>query len=278
MSDRRKYGVFSAALVAAVLAGPGVAHAALVGRWTGDGYSSGSAWADGSGAGNDGAPVGSPVATPGAFNGHVGVTLDGDDYFTVPNTAGALLGAERMTLVAVFRPLAANASSGGQFWQRAGLIGNEQPGGVSDWGLSFGASQAAAGIGGPDTTVLSGALNLNQTYVVAQTWSGSTLTLFVDGVQVAQNTAAPTAPRTANEFASFALGANLSVVNGDLKPFVGQLAELRAYNDVDQNIPALSGSLRATYVPEPSAALGGVAAAAAGLLRRSRRQPAAERR
>src|SRR3712207_7492055 len=51
----------------------------------------------------------------------------------------------------VFRPTTAGASSGGQFWQRSGLIGNEQAGGVADWGLSYGASQVTGGVGGPDT-------------------------------------------------------------------------------------------------------------------------------
>ena len=239
---------------AAVLAGlcsAGSAHAALIGQWTGDNYTSGN-WADSSGNNNNGTVIGAPVATPNAFGSHKGVTLAGSDYFTVANSATVLVGANALTLAAVFNPSAANASSGGQFWQKAGLIGNEQPGAVNDWGLGFGASQANIGIGNPDTTILSSNLALNTPHVIVGTWStAGVMTLYVDGVQAAQNATAPTAARDNNNFGGFALGANLAAVNGDLKPFIGSIAELRAYNDVSIDPVALSNSLAATYVPEP---------------------------
>lgn len=238
-----------ASAVLAALCGAGSAHADLIGQWIGDNYTTGSNWTDSSGKGNTGTMVGAPFAQPDAFGTHTGVTLAGTDYFTVANNANVLIGAKALTIAAVFIPSAANASTGGQFWQKAGLVGNEQPGGVNDWGLGFGASQADMGAGNPDTTIVSGNLTLGVPHVAVGTWStNGTMTLYVDGVQVAQNVTSPTAARDNNAFGAFALGANLAAVNGDLKPFIGSIAELRVYNDVNVNPITLSNSLTATYI------------------------------
>jgi hypothetical protein len=261
-----------AGAVLAGLLGAGSAHAALVAQWTGDGYTTGTNWTDSSGNGFTGTVVGTPVATPNAFGTHTGVTLDGTARFTVTNAA-PVLGATSLTMAAVFNPTAANfgTASTGQFWQKAGLIGNEQPGGVNDWGLGFGASQADWGIGNADTTLMSSALALNTPHVIVGTWSNAgTMTLYVDGVQVAQNLTAPTGPRDNNQSGGFGLGADESAVNGDLHPFVGSIAELRIYNDTSVDPIALSNSLAATYTPEPgSLALLGLGAL--GLFRRRRK-------
>jgi concanavalin A-like lectin/glucanase superfamily protein/PEP-CTERM motif-containing protein len=242
------------AVAVAAWFGAGSAHASLIGQWTGDGYTTGQNWADSSGNNNTGAVVGGPVATPNAFGSHAGVTLDGISRFTVVNSSTVLVGATALTVAAVFNPAAANVSSGGQFWQKAGLIGNEQPGSVNDWGLGFGASQADWGVGNPDTTILSpNPLTLNGPHVIVGTWTtAGIMTLYVDGAQVAQNVTAPTGARDNNQSLGFGLGANESANNGDLKPFVGSIAELRIYNDVSVDPIALSNQLAATYsVPEP---------------------------
>jgi hypothetical protein len=192
------------------------------------------------------------------FNGHKSLVFPGGDgaaatgYFTVLNDATALVGATNLTLAAVFNPTAANTSVGGQFWQKSGLIGNEQPGAVNDWGLGFGASQADLGMGAPDTTSVSPALTLSAPHVAIGIWSNTgTMTLYVDGVQVAQNTAAPTAPRDANQSGSFGLGVSVTLQNNDTHVFTGQIAELRAY-DSAEDPAALYTSLRNIYiVPEP---------------------------
>lgn len=249
-ASRIALGAFTALSV------PWSAHGVLVGLWTGDAYSAG-AWTDSSGGNHLATEVGAPISTTNAFNGHKGVAFDGDDYFTVPNDSSLLIDATAMTLVAVFRPTASNASTGGQFWQKAGLIGNEQPNAVTDWGLGFGGDVAVMGVGQPDTTIASNPLTLNVGYVAIGTWDSSgVMTLYVDGVQVAQNPVSPTAARNANAFPSIALGANVSVFNNDLKPFIGDIAELRIYNDNSQDIAALTTTLTNTYlVPEPGSAI-----------------------
>ncbi len=277
----RKRKILAGAVLAGML-GATSANAALKGQWIGDNYTSGN-WSDSSGNNNTATAVGTPVSTPGAFGTHKGVTLNGTSYFTVPNTASSLLGATSLTLAAAFNPTVPQTSSGGQFWQNAGLIGNEQGGSVNDWGMSIGTTGPTAtpplvttgnfGVGNPtDVTITSTAINLAAPHVLVATWKNTGVeTLYLDGVQVAQNTAVSTNPRDAvNTVAAFALGANLALANGDLKPFIGSLAELRVYDDTTIDPVALSNTLSSTYAPEPgSLALIGVGGLA--LLRRRRK-------
>ena len=274
MSRRRMKAVAAAAASGAMVCS---AQAALVGQWKADTYTSGN-WVDSTGNGHDATPVGTLTTTANAFNGHAGINFPGGNgatasgFFKVTNDTNTLVGAPALTLVAVFNPTAAGTSVGGQFWQKSGLIGNEQPGAVNDWGMGFAGGVADAGIGAPDTTILSGNLALNQTHVAIETWdSTGTLTLYVDGAQAAQMTTTATAPRDNNQFGAFALGADVAAQNGDLHIFTGQIAELRVYNDNSQDIAALTTSLQATYgVPEP-ASLGLLSLGGIGLLTRRRR-------
>lgn len=129
------------------------------------------------------------------------------------------------------------------------------------------------GVGQPDTSIVSAPLALNTGYIAIGTWDSSgAMTLYVNGAQVAQNLASPTAARNASAFPSFALGANVSVVNPDLKPFIGEIAELRIYNDNSQNIAALNTALTNTYlVPEPGSTIL-LGLGAVGLISRRRRR------
>jgi hypothetical protein len=252
----RSAAVKLSAAAFAVLALQNSAPAALVGQWIGDNYTSGN-WADSTGNGHTAIPAGTLSTTDNFFNGHRAVNFSGgtfDGYFRVANNPGTLQGATALTLVAVFHPVDNGLSSGSQFWQNAGLIGNEQGGAVSDWGLGYGGTLARMGVGGPDTTISStGAVTLNATHVMIGTWaSDGTMALYLDGVQVAQTTTAPTAPRSAQAIPDFALGANLGLNNGDTKVFNGMIAEFRVYNDATQNIAQLTNDLTNTYaVPEP---------------------------
>lgn len=265
-----------AGAVLAGLLGATSANAALKGQWIADNYTAGN-WSDSSGNSNTATAVGTPVSTPAVFGGHKGVTLNGTSYFTVPNSASVVLGATNLTLAAVFLPTAPETSSGGQFWQNSGLIGDEQGGSVGDWGLSVGTNTGSGvttanfGVGNPDITVTSAAIALAKPHVAVATWSNTGVeTLYVDGVAVTQNSVSTTPRDASNTVAGFALGANLAVVNGDLKPFIGSLAELRVYDDTTVDPVALSNTLAATYAPEPgSLALIGVGGLA--LLRRRRK-------
>ena len=115
------------AAVAVTLGTAATSQAALVGQWKGDGYVTGQNWADSSGSGNIGLPAnGTSTATPNAFNGHAGVTFGGVGYFNVANTfSNPTTPANALTLAAVFKPTTTGTSSGAQFWQNSGLIGNE---------------------------------------------------------------------------------------------------------------------------------------------------------
>jgi len=285
MSNRK---AVVAAAVGAVLAGGGLARGALVGQWIGDNYAGGNSWNDSSGAGSNATVITgvmAPTTTAGVFNGHKAVNFPGGaganapGWFSVPDTASNALGATALSWIGVFKTSATNISDGAQFWQKAGLIGKEEGGATTDWGFGVGAANATVGVGTPDTTITSsGAVNDGATHVVAATWDGSgatgTLTLYVDGVQAAQNTAAPAGARVANTSGAFALGAMTALNNGDTRVFNGQVAELRLYNDLQSpaQIAATSTALRTTYVgiPEPTS-IGLLAVGGLGLLVRRRR-------
>ena len=240
-----------------ILSVPWPANGAIVGQWIADNYTSGD-WTDSSGGNHTATLLGTVTTSTTGFNGHKSIVFPGGDgagasgFFTVANDATLLVDATSFTLAAVFNPATANTSVGGQFWQKAGLIGNEQPNAVTDWGLGFAASQAYVGVGAPDTTILSNTVSLMTPHVVVATWSTSgTMTLYVDGVQVNQTTTAPTAPRSTVGF-PIALGADVGVQNNDLHIFNGQVAELRIYNDATTDPAAIYNGLRNTYlVPEP---------------------------
>ena len=188
-------GLLLAALAWLLAAAAPPARAALFGDWVADNYSvAGTTWADSSGNGHTATTVGvtSLSLATGAFGTHKGINFSGGNgigalgYFTVANAA-PLVGATSLTLVAVMRPTAAG-TGGANFYNTAGLIGNEQSGAVNDWALGFGAGQAA-GIGGAsnDKTLVSGALTLNTSYVEIATWDAATgnLKLYINGTQVA---------------------------------------------------------------------------------------------
>lgn len=265
---RQKRSGLLAAALALFLAAAHPARAALFGDWIADNYSTaGTTWADSSGNGHTATTIGvtSLSLSTGAFGTHKGINFAGGNgtgalgYFTVTNAA-PLVGATSLTLVAVMRPTAAG-TGGANFYNTAGLIGNEQSGTVNDWALGFGNGQADAGIGGAsnDKTITSGALTLNTSYVEIATWDATTgsLKLYINGTQVAQTTTS-TAARDAT--GTFALGADTALNNGDLHIFTGQVAELQIYTDL-QNVSTLSSTLAAKYgvVPEPSTWLGGLA-------------------
>ena len=259
---RQKLSVLAAIFVL-FSANVSLTRASLIGDWVADTYQSGDpTWTDSTGNGHTATAVGpnSLTVTANALNGHAAINFFGGNgvgaqgYFTVANDGSTLVGATGLTLVAVIQPTAAGTSVGGNFYNQAGVIGNEQGGVVNDWDLGFASSQAVGGIGNPDTTLTSAPLTLDQPYIEIGTWDTSgLLTLYINGVQVAQTNTGSTGPRDANGNGQFALGADTANDNGDLHIFTGQVGELRVYNDNTENIAALTNSLAAVYgIPEPS--------------------------
>jgi hypothetical protein len=236
----------------AVSAPPESVNPALVARWVADDYESGNNWIDRIHH-LVAVQINSPVAIANAFNGHPGVQLNGKDQFFVLNAADdPVPNATKMTLVAVFKPNAAQPV-GKDFWQGGGLIGGDVHDTVNDFGLTWGGVTGTEVVGGAgnfgghiDGSVPSPELELNRTHVAVMTWdcpnSTATITLYVDGVWAAQDTqsAEPRLPDI-----PIALGnasANASMC------FSGMLAEIRIYNDSKLDVMALSESLMRTYV------------------------------
>jgi hypothetical protein len=227
--------------------------ASLVARWVADDYESGSNWTD---RVHHLVAVQhhSPAAMANVFNGHFGVQFNGkDQYFVLNGDDDPVPNATRMTLIAVFKPNA--IKKGNQFWEGGGLIGGDMTDTVDDFGMSWGGTsgvQVVAGAGNfppkVDGRVPSPDLELNHTHVAVMTWDYSasdkraTITLFVDGVRVGQESER-SEPRLAK--IPIALGASSEMGH---MPFSGFLAEVRIYNDTDLDIPALSDSLFNTYV------------------------------
>jgi hypothetical protein len=106
------------------------------------------------------------------------------------------------------------------------------------------------------------------------TWSATgALTLYVNGVQVAQNISASIAGHEANASRRFALGASTILNNSFTHVFTGQVAELRLNNTLSSaaNVANITSTLHANYaVPEAGSAVVEIAFAAAALFRRRR--------
>lgn len=233
---------------------PEILPPSLVARWVADDYETGNDWID---------QIHhlkaiqhhTPSAEPNAFNGHPGVQLNGtDQYFDLSADDDPVPGATKMTLIAVFKPSAA-IKIGPEFWQGGGLIGAHMGDKMDDFGMSWGGSsgmQVVAGAGnfppGNDGDIPSPDLEINHTHVAVMTWDYSEsdkqakIGLFIDGVRV-DLLPNPSEPRLAH--VPIALGA--ASASGQM-PLSGMLAEIRIYNAVDLDVPALSESLLQTYV------------------------------
>lgn len=212
-----------------------------VARWTADGYLGGN-WVSSVGTAQA-VPTGTPSLLTDAFNAHEGMDLDGNSYFVVPAGSNPLAGATQLTLVAVFNPTS-GGNPGTNWFQASGLIGMEQNGAVSDWGLGWSDTRASAGIGGPDITMYSKARGIEEPVIAILTWNNTTgvQKLFVNGVLVDSDYGVPLEARNGG---AFALGA---MTDTGATPFVGQIAELQMYaTDESANVATITSGLRAEY-------------------------------
>jgi len=177
-----------------------------------------------------------------AFNGKPALEFPGGTYFRVLDTENPLAGATAMTMVAVFEPQVAGAS-GGSWWQSTGIVGMEQGGSVPDWGFGLNGERINAGIGGPDVTMFSNPVNMNQVYVAVFTWNNSGVQrLFVNGVEVDSDVGVAVDPRNPG---AFAIGA---ITSDGSNPFVGLISEVQLHNsDESANAAALSMALLEEY-------------------------------
>lgn len=219
-------------------------QADLVATWKGETFQNGSPWV--SSPGNVSAtPTGAPERLENAMNSKAAVNLNGSSYFVIPQASNPLNDATAFTLVAAFIPMSPG-NSGDGFYQASGLIGMEQAGDVPDWGLGWNGNRVNGGVGGPDIPVFSAFKNTNELLIVAYTWSNNgTQRLFVNGREVAKNTASSTTKRNAGDFA---LGAMTPTGNN---PIIGEIAELRMYNsDETGNIATISDQLRIAYADD----------------------------
>ena len=124
------------------------------------------------------------------------------------------------------------ASSSTQWYGGAALVDAEVCGGTSDWGTALiNGGAIAFGIGNPDITIISPSTGYNDGswHFVTATRSASagTITLYIDGAQVATTTGTATTARTAPTL--IGLGRNVCVSTG---VYTGSLDDAIAYSRV----------------------------------------------
>jgi hypothetical protein len=165
-----------------------------------------------------------------AMNGHkvVRFASGSSQYLTVASSDSPISSAGSFTLVVVFKTSTLGASSS-SFFNNTGILGAEQPGIVADWALCLNGSQLGAGLGGgtggcgSDLSLYGGAVTDGNPHIAMYVRSGETVTLFVDGVQVAKQTSLCTAARGNYNFQIGAMIAGSLCFNGDI-------AEIQLYN------------------------------------------------
>lgn len=123
-----------------------------------------------------------------------------------------------------------NAPSSTQWYGGTALVDAEVCGGATDWGTALiNGGSVAFGIGNPDITIISPATNYNDGnwhFVTAtRAAAAGTITLYVDGAQVASTTGTATTARTAPTL--LGLGRNVCVATG---VYTGSLDDAIAYS------------------------------------------------
>jgi hypothetical protein len=255
-------GVGSATTVVA-----GLNETGLVNQWLADNYVNNStSWVDNIGS-VTATGTGVEVAVPNAFGtGHQGVARNatgsttGTSGFIIPGgTAPA--GLKSYTVAVVFKPTALGPNNA-NYYNGQIIFGYDIGGsGQADFGMSWCGSNPATGqtaagqrivvgIGrsGGDSQLQGGLLALNVTHAAALQVDSTagTQTLFIDGIQVGQNTAL-TMNTVSSQAIPFLNQSSANIANA----FPGLVAEARIYNSATVNAAALTGTLQAKYAGLP---------------------------
>ncbi len=184
-----------------------------------------------------------------AINGHkvVRFASGSSQCLTIASTNSPLSAAGSFTLVVVFRTSTpGNASP--NFYLNTGLLGAEQSGVVADWALCLNGSQLGTGLGGgangcgADFSLYGGNVTDGNPHIAMYVRSGSTITLYVDGVVVATQSSLCPEARGDYPVQIGAMAPGLYFFNGDI-------AEIQLYNPAldSGQIMSANESLAATY-------------------------------
>ncbi len=159
-------------------------------------------------------------------------------------------GRNAFSIAVVFRMDAPGANDSGANWYgKSGLLDAEQGGVVADWGtVVTETGNVGIGIGGPDTSLYTTGASLVDTnyHVAVFTWGGGQQTAQVDA-RARVSAASPTAIRNN---AGFSIGGINSDENGAVRRFVGDLAEIRFYDNALSTVEASNviAELRETHL------------------------------
>ncbi|HEY1790197.1 MAG TPA: lamin tail domain-containing protein, partial [Verrucomicrobiae bacterium] len=239
-------------------------------QWVADDFTNGQSWTDriqGIKAVADGAP--NPVTVAESFGTHNGVRRNngttGNGGFLIPGGEPPT-GFTNYTIAVVFLATA-GGPSGSSYYSDDIIFGYDISGvGQPDWGVSWGGSSSligqgvVAGIGqrygdsGLQTGSTPLALNTTHAAVFQINGSNGTETLFVDGVQVGQNSGIGVlAPVNSNGNGQIPLLSNFNSTIATA--FTGLLAEVRVYTNATVNGTALSAYLQNFYAQIPAVGL-----------------------
>ena len=260
----------SPGLGSAYLTVAGLDESGFCNQWLSDTYVNNSAtWVD-SISGVTAVGTGSEVSVPGAFGARAGVarsatgSTTGNNGFNIP--AGTPPGGfSNYTVAVAFKPTA-TGGTGGAYYNGQIIMGYDIGGaGQADWGMSWGGNTSGAtgqevlgGIGrsGGDSAITGAAgapLALNTTHaaVMQVNAAARTQTLYVDGMQVGQNTGLTNIAPDITHIIPLITTLNANIGSA----FPGYVAEVRVYTNANVNGAALTGMLLSKYTGLPLLAL-----------------------
>jgi len=136
---------------------------------------------DNSGHGNDGAPSASATNYVAGRNGNLALQFNGtDSCVQIPRS----IGAGSCFSIAFWMKTTSVGGIGSYWYDGRGLVDGMVSSGANDFGISLLGGKIAFGVGNPDTTLQSTAVNDGQWHHVAVTRNGLTgmMTIYLDGI------------------------------------------------------------------------------------------------